>query len=208
MLSKKQGRSYIVQDYEGDYPRKLNRKKTDKALALLEKSFRAASKAISDLYDDDTELYWFIVDNIWLPDSYYICNDKLPETMSDIYRSIKDLQDFLKEHDDKIKPPEETIRLEDLGFKDFLFNAKADDPHVFERTKYENDDSEVIEEIVFNEGKTFRRIRTTMWEKTKFGKTSTSIKYKKRPLTKELKKAAENTMQHMKEKQATEGDKV
>ena len=195
MLSKKQGRSYIVQDYEGDFPRKLNRKKTDKALALLEKSFRAASKAISDLYDDDTELYWFIVDNIWLPDSYYICNDKLPETISDIYRSIKDLQDFLKEHDDEIVLPENYVTLESLGFQDMFRHDKPNEVHVFEKTVKDLNEKEITEEIVLaDDPEIIRRRRTTLWDISPGIKSSRSIRYKKLRMTKKLQRAAENTL--------------
>ena len=205
MKVKKQGRSYIIQDYEDMDSLVLNRKKTDKVLNTIEKSLQVISKAVADLYDDDAELYWFIHDHIWLPDSYYLCDGKIPDILSDVYRSIVDLQDYLKEHNDEIKPREETICLEELGFKDYLFYHKPDEAHLFERRKSLEGNTETTEEIVFNEGNISRRLRTIIWEETMHGKSSRSIKYQKLPMTKQLQKAAENTLQQMKKKRGNNG---
>jgi hypothetical protein len=206
MKTKKQGRNYIIQDYEGLDSLKLNRKKTDETLAILEKSCGILAKTITDLHNDDTELYWFIHDHISLPDSYYICSDRLYETMSAMHHSIKDLQKFLKEHDDEILPPEHYITLEDLGFKDMFFYHKPKETHIFERTKIDYGEREVTEEVVIADGEIIRRQRTTLWEITPGCKSSKSIKYKKLRMTKQLKDAAENTIMILNKKKGTNDD--
>ena len=51
---------------------------------------------------------------------------------------------------------------------------------------------EIIEEILLLD-EPVRRLRTTLWEKTSYGKSSKSIRYKKLPIGKKLAKAIENT---------------
>ena len=194
MKSKKQGRSYVIQEYDDQDPQKLNKKKTDTVLNTIEKSLRILAKTFADLYDDDTELYWFIHDHMYLPDSYYICGDKLPESISDIHYSVQDLQEFLQEHDDEILPPKSYITLEDFGFKDMFHYNKVDEPHVYERTIEDLGKKEVTEEVVIYNGDIFHRQRTTLWDITPGCKSSRSITYKKLRMTKKLREAAENSM--------------
>ena len=195
MKIKKQGHNYIIQEYEDLDLLKLNRKKTDTALSTLEKSYRMLEKVFTDLYNNDVELYWFIHDHMYLPDSYYMCGDKLTEITSDMHRSIKDLQNFLKEHNDEILPPEHYVTLEELGFKDMFPYNKPNETHVFERTINDSGEKEITEEVVIVDGKKLiRRRRTTLWEITPGRKSSKSITYKKLSMTKKLQRAAENTI--------------
>lgn len=195
MKIKKQGHNYIVQDYPDLDPLKLNRKKTDTALSALEKSYEMLEKVLTDLYNNDVELYWFIHDHMYLPDSYYMCGDKLIEITSDMHRSIKDLQNFLKEHNDEILQPEHYVTLEELGFKDMFPYNKPNETHVFERTINDSSEKEITEEVVIVDGKKLiRRRRTTLWEITPGRKSSKSITYKKLSMTKKLQRAAENTI--------------
>lgn len=200
MKTKKQGHNYIIQDYPDTDPLKLNRKKTDRILHNLERSLRLLSKTIADTYDDDTELYWFIHDNIYLPDSYYLCDTRLPESISDIYRSVKDLQEFLQEHDDEILPPEHYVTLADLGFKDMFPYNRLDETHIYERTVKDLGEKEITEEVVIHNSDIFRRQRTTLWEITPGCKSSKSITYKKMRMTKKLERAAKNTIEILNKK--------
>lgn len=195
MKIKKQGHNYIIQEYEDLDLLKLNRKKTDTALSTLEKSYGMLEKVFTDLYNNDVELYWFIHDHMYLPDSYYMCGDKLAEIISGMHQSIKDLQNFLKEHNDEILPLEHCVTLEELGFKDMFSHHKPNETHVFERTINDSGEKEITEEVVIIDGKKLiRRRRTTLWEITPGCKSSKSITYKKLSMTKKLQRAAENTI--------------
>ena len=200
MKTKKQGHNYIIQDYPDVDLLKLNRKKTDHVLHNLERSLRLLSKTIADTYDDDTEMYWFIHDHIYLPDSYYMSDANLPEIISDIYRSVKNLQEYLQEHDDEILPPEHYVTLTELGFKDMFPYNRLDETHIYERTVKDLGEKEITEEVVIANENIFRRQRTTLWEITPGCKSSKSITYKKLRMTKKLERAAKNTIEMLNKK--------
>jgi hypothetical protein len=66
---------------------------------------------------------------------------------------------------------------------------------------------EITEEIILADktknpdAEPIRRIRTTLWEKTEYGRASTSITYKKLRIGKKLMRAIENTRFAMRQKE-------
>lgn len=190
MKCKKTLRRYIIEDYPGKI-KKLNRKKVDTTLNRLNQLVSGLHRLIHDTYENDPDLYWFIHDHIYMPDSYYLTDNDDQYMLLDTSLSISDLIKFLKEHDDDIQPL--PVRLEDLGFKDFWFYHKPHELHVFEKTLEDSGEKEITEEVVINGDDIYRRKRTTVWEITPGCKSSKSIRYRKLPLTKKIKAAALNT---------------
>jgi len=200
MKTKKQGHNYIIQDYPDlDFIR-LNKKKTDKTLVTINKSLQTLAATVKDLYNNDTTMFWFINDHIYLPETYMYCDMNLPEILEQIQHSVEDLRTFLQEHDDEILPPEHYVTLADLGFKDMFPYNRLDETHIYERTVKDLGEKEITEEVVIHNGDIFRRQRTTLWEIMPGCKSSKSITYKKLRMTKKLERAAKNTIEILNKK--------
>ena len=190
MLINEKGNNYIIADDEGRNQTKLNKKKTDAAVKKLGDAFSAISQTMQKLYDEDTELYYFILSRI--NDSLDFDEGKSWK-LNDILFDLRATDAALKTQRDEIPEPENIMTLEDYGFKADRVDIRRGDTTVYEKRISDDDDTEVVEEIVVFKDGAIRRLRTIEWEKTDYGKSSKKIKYKQLNLNKKLEKAIENS---------------
>lgn len=190
MLINEKGNNYIIADDEGRNQTKLNKKKTDAAVKKLGDAFSTISQTMQKLYDEDTELYYFIISRI--NDSLDFDEGKSWK-LNDILFDLRATDAALKTQRDEIPDPENIMTLEDYGFKADRVDIRRGDTTVYEKRISDNDDTEVVEEIVVFKDGAIRRLRTIEWEKTDYGKSSKKIKYKQLNLSKKLEKAIENS---------------
>ena len=190
MLINEKGNNYIIADDEGRNQTKLNKKKTDAAVKKLGDAFSTISQTMQKLYEEDTELYYFIISRI--NDSLDFDEGKSWK-LNDILFDLRATDAALKTQRDEIPDPENIMTLEDYGFKADRVDIRRGDTTVYEKRISDNDDTEVVEEIVVFKDGAIRRLRTIEWEKTDYGKSSKKIKYKQLNLSKKLEKAIENS---------------
>ena len=193
--SKIDGRDYLFQiDDEDNYKRsvrRINKNKTDASLRRLRNAMTVICDELEKVYEGNYSLYDLI------RDEYVFCGSLQLED-GEIYwlRAARDriaeLETMLQTQNDELDyiPPKEMITLSDLGYK-----AITNSTPFYEKTIEDNDEQEVVEEIlVGGSGEYIRRKRTVLWERTNYGKSSKSIKYKKLPIGKRLYKAIQNTL--------------
>ena len=196
MLCKKEKRNYVIL-FDGErFPEKANIKLTDESLQKLLKSFEDIRSVMKELYDKDYTSYKLLFDNCL---EYVITDgdDGRSWKLKNAVESLHDLKDFLNTHDDEIKPEEEVITLTDLGFRLWTWDKSM---CIFEKIVEDTEEHEVVEEVLSINGKPLYRTRTTEWEKTDYGRSSTSIKYKKLRLTKKIEKAFYNSLKEYEDK--------
>ncbi|MBQ2183841.1 MAG: hypothetical protein II399_04325, partial [Lachnospiraceae bacterium] len=163
MLINEKGNNYIIADDEGRNQTKLNKKKTDAAVKKLGDAFSTISQTMQKLYDEDTELYYFIISRI--NDSLDFDEGKSWK-LNDILFDLRATDAALKTQRDEIPDPENIMTLEDYGFKADRVDIRRGDTTVYEKRISDNDDTEVVEEIVVFKDGAIRRLRTIEWEKT------------------------------------------
>ena len=189
MLSRREGRSYVVL-FDGErLPSKMNAKAADAAVRKIGAALATIRDELKKAYDGDPEIYRMLRDEIFERSSYrsVSCSDGKCSAVDDMLWSVGCLKESLEGPDDEIRPYEETVTLRDLGFCD-RFSKRG----FWEKVMKDDDEEEIVEEIQ-NYADPIRRIRTTEWEKTDYGKASKSIKYRKIPIGKKLMKAIANT---------------
>ena len=180
MLTKRKGNNYIVKTECCGYEYTVNRKKTDKAVKDLIKAldgFDSAAQNIradSDLYD---LLFHEIIDDFDID---------ILGRLSSIRECLAEFQDTLKTDDDFIERDvieKKYPTLESFGYLQHWSGGP------YEKVIRDDEDVEIVEEILPEY--MMRRIRTTHWERTSYGCSSTDIKYKKLRLSGKLKEAAQ-----------------
>ena len=195
MLSKIEGKNYVIADDDGRNRIKINRNKTKESILRITKSIEQIGQKMRELYEKK-------------PDLYYLLNQEVFERYSldfeegscwridGVKRELEELLNELETNDDEILPKEQIAMLRDLGYKKFFGHMQA-----WEKVLEDTEEREVVEEILLFDDKRepLRRIRTIMWEKTDYGKSSKSIKYKKLPIGKKLMQAIKNTENQKKE---------
>ena len=198
MQTRVDGRNYVILYDDDRVPEKINKNKVDGALKKLETALKSIQDVIDKAYDDNYNLYRMLDKCIF--DYYPYCtglDDGKCSTIDSMLYSVRQLQETLKEDDeipDYKEAYENSILLEDLGYKNSWGGRRG----VWEKVLEDTDEKEVVEEIQRFEDP-LRRIRTTYWEKTDYGKSSTSITYKKLRIGKKLMRAIENTARAQKE---------
>lgn len=166
-------------------PCELDKEHVDFVLSDFLNHFKEIQKGIERLYDYDYELY-----RLLFKDTYNTLDvsDGRSWKLSDIISIIEDLQESLETNDDEIKSAEESIILNDLGFRREYW-----DERIWTKILEDTDEKEVVEEVILLKGsEPLHRKRTTIWEKVPGGKSSKSIVYEDLPISEELRKAAEN----------------
>ena len=177
---------------EGDrFPFKLNKKKMDQALSVLIQAFSSTGETLDSICSETPDIWNFICKMAFDLEYYYNCYTDDYDLKGRVHKALEDLEDLqeqLRAHDDEIPIYEEIVTLPDLGYrKDPVSRHK-----LWEKVREDTDEQEIIEEILLlNEP--VRRLRTTLWEKTSYGRSSKSIRYKKLKIGKKLAKAIENT---------------
>lgn len=166
-------------------PCELDKDHVDFVLNGFLKHFQSTQRIIENLYEYDYELYRLLFKDSY--DTLDIDEGKSWRIDNVIY-AIEELIDSFKTNDDYIKSAEESMLLSDLGFKNEFW-----DRNYWAKVIEDTDEKEIVEEVILrDEMEPLHRERTTIWEKTDFGKSSKSITYKELPLTAELKRAAKN----------------
>ena len=199
MLSRTEGRNYIILGPGEKIPSKINKKKTDKKLEKLQAALNTIRDELQDTYESDYRLYDLLQDEIFsrCECSYREMNSGSIGWIEDVIYSISELKENLSK-DDEIPEKESITTLYDIGYQR---THLLSDACFWEKILENTEEKEVVEEIVYSDNpgekdhgiKLTRRIRTTMWEKTKYGKASTSITYRKLRIGKKLAKVIENT---------------
>lgn len=106
--------------------------------------------------------------------------------------NILELQNDLKSNDDIIPSYEDLVTIEDLGYTNH-WNSLDIYQYIIE----DSDEKEVVKEIILTENPIYRE-RTTIWEKTDYGKKSVDISYKSLDIDDNLMKAINNTKKNNK----------
>lgn len=179
MKSRIKGRNYEFSLHDRDIPTKINKKKTDESLAKTEKLFRELYEEIEKIYEENIDLY-NLLEDVFLYASRY-------EEFAD---EIRHLRDQFATHNDEILAPEYVMTLYDLGYK---WIPTSREVSIWEMVLEDTDEKEVVEEIQYGPELEVRRIRTVLWEKTDYGKSSKKISYRKKPIGKKLHQIIENT---------------
>lgn len=188
MLSRKEGRNYVVLRAGERIPLKLNAKRLDGRLGRIEKALETIGKELKDAYRSDYEEYALLREEIFENAGSYVSFDEGKCSIVDnLLYGLRQMKETLAGEDDEILPEEEVVTLRDFGYEE-LYRGYG----IWEKVLENSEEREVVEEIQRLEDP-LRRIRTTNWKRTDYGKTSTSITYRKLPIGKKLAKAIENT---------------
>ena len=192
MKSRINGNKYeILRDENDIYPIKVNKNQTDKTLKKLRDALEQVQNILKDEYDKEkNDLYYLIADEVFRESNIDISDGKIWKLKFAV-DNIDELQTFLAEHNDEIKPAEQKITLWDIGYKKSIL---GDSDYMFwERCITETEEEEVVEEIIFNSTELLHRKRTIVYEPDESGRHSTSITYKNLPVSKKLLQIIENT---------------
>ena len=195
MLSKIEGKNYVIADDDGWNRIKINRNKTREDVSRIIKSIEQIGQKMRELYEKKPDLYYLLNQEVF--EGYSLdFEEGRCWRINSVKRELEELLNELETNDDEILPKEQIATLRDLGYKKFFGHMQA-----WEKVIEDSDEREVVEEILLFDGKQepLRRIRTIMWEKTDYGKSSKSIKYKKLQIGKKLMQAIKNTENQKKE---------
>lgn len=208
MLSRKEGRNYVILRQGEKIPSKVNKKRTDDKLKKLQSALKTIKDELQDAYDNDPELYHLMQEEVFsrCECSYRELYDGSIGWIEDAIYSISELKENLAE-DDEIPKEEDVVTLRDLGYT--KASLSSPDLEFWEKILEDTEEKEVTEEIVYSSlppakelgAEPVRRIRTTLWERMAYGKASTSITYKKLRIGKRLMRAIENTRSAMRQKE-------
>lgn len=203
MLSRKEGRNYLILNQDSDMPVKVNRNKLDKKLNRLKKALSTVQKELAGAYDEDSSLYMILRDEVFDGYSTGELYDGKSGWIDDVLYRISSVQETLAGEDDGIPDKEDVITLDHLGYR----NMHLPENRFWEKVIEDTEKKEITEEIILADktknpdAEPIRRIRTTLWEKTEYGRASTSITYKKLRIGKKLMRAIENTRFAMRQKE-------
>ena len=202
MRSRKEGRNYVIQ-YYNEKPIKINRKRTDKACLTIINLTRKLTDLIKKVYEKDPVLCDTLFNVGDEPRGNYSYDTDVDSIVYGLEKAIQNFQDFydiVSTHNDEIRKPETYLCFEDLGYKwnmSLSCYRKNEWPQVYTKTIEDTNERSIEEEIwIFKDRELTRRIRTTLWDTTDYGKSSRSITYKKKPLTKKIKLAAANLLKY------------
>lgn len=208
MLSRTEGRNYVILRQGEKFPSKVNKKRTDTKLGKLQSALKTIKDELQDAYDNDPELYHLVREEVFsrCECSYRELYDGSIGWIEDAIYSISELKEDLTENDE-IPKEEDMVTLRDLGYT--KASLSKPDFEFWEKILEDTEEKEVTEEIVYSSrppakglgAEPVRRIRTTLWEKMAYGKASTSITYKKLRIGKKLMVAIENTRSAMRQKE-------
>ena len=183
MKSKVEGRNYAILADWMDKPVRINKKEMDTALKKINRALTDLNEVFESIYQNNDDLYNILRE--------FLSHLEVSEGSSWRLETAKEISDEmikeLAENDDDIKDELYYTTLKDLGFKqDYAENYR------WEKIIEDTDEKEVVEEVLFLDRVIYRR-RTTIWEKTSWGKSSKEIKYETIRLTNKMKMICENT---------------
>lgn len=102
MLSRTEGRNYIILGQGEKIPWKINKKKTDKKLEKLQTALKTIRDELQDTYENDCGLYNLLQDEIFsrCENSYREMNSGSIGWIEDIIYSISKLKESLSKDDE------------------------------------------------------------------------------------------------------------
>lgn len=180
------GYNYLIQTDNDRHTIKINKKRTDRTLKRISDSLKIIRQEVKNAYDHDPSLY-YLLDYIF-DDTRIEVRDGECILLESALEDITKLQDVIETHDDVILATGENETLLDLGYK---YNAAYN--KIYEKTIEDAEEREVVDEIMITEEGPLRRLRTIEWEVSEYSRSSKSIKYRKLPIGKKLKRAIENS---------------
>lgn len=185
MKSRIEGNKYIVRLSEDGEIIRVNRQRTDKTLNRLLKEIESIRQEIEDIYDNQYELYR-IMDRTLL-DAVYFDQEEKARPLKRICDNIRELQAQFATHGDEIPEKQYKMTLYDMGYR-----LRGGSNNEWELIIEATDEKEVVEEVLIL-SEPLHRIRTIIWEKADYGRSSRSIKYQERPISKKMMTIIENT---------------
>ncbi len=193
MKSKISGRSYVILFHDDDkYPVKVNRKKTDKALAEISAAMEKIQAVLQSVHNEkDMDLYRLLGDEVFDSFSFDCSNGTIWE-LRNAAETINEFQVVLASHDDEIPLPEESETLWDLGYR-YVYPRYGKEK-IWEKVIVDTDEQTETEEIIPDPENPIRRSQTILWEKHDCGRRSVSVKYRKLPVSKKLRIVIQNTV--------------
>ena len=180
------GYNYLIQNDSDRHTIKINKKRTDRTLKRISESLKVIRQEVKNAYDHDPSLYYLL--DYLFGDTRIEVRDGECIFLDNALEDITKLQDVLETHDDVILVTGEDETLLDLGYK---FNAAYG--KIYEKTIEDTEEREIVDEILITEEGPLRRIRIIEWEVSEYSRSSKSIKYRKLPIGKKLKRAIDNT---------------
>lgn len=180
------GYNYLIQTDNDRHTIKINKKRTDRTLKRISDSLKIIRQEVKNAYDHDPSLY-YLLDYIF-DDTRIEVRDGECIFLESVIEDITKLQDVIETHDDVILATGENETLLDLGYK---YNAAYN--KIYEKTIEDAEEREIVDEIMITEEGPLRRLRTIEWEVSEYSRSSKSIKYRKLPIGKKLKRAIENS---------------
>jgi hypothetical protein len=117
MLSRKEGRNYLILNQDSDMPVKVNRNKLDKKLNRLKKALSTVQKELAGAYDEDSNLYMILRDEVFDGYSTGELYDGKSGWIDDVLYRISSVQETLAGEDDEIPDKEDVITLDHLGYR-------------------------------------------------------------------------------------------
>lgn len=180
------GYNYLIQNDSERHTIKINKKRTDRTLNRISESLKVIRQEVKNAYDHDPSLYYLL--DYLFGDTRIEVRDGECIFLDNALEDITKLQDVLETHDDVILVTGEDETLLDLGYK---FNAAYG--KIYEKTIEDTEEKEIVDEILITEEGPLRRIRIIEWEVSEYSRSSKSIKYRKLPIGKKLKRAIDNT---------------
>lgn len=194
MKSRVKGRNYEILESDNEiYPTVMNKKATDRKLAQLSVAMETIQRILLDSYEDEDYTFYSFIRNNVFEDANIDCEDGKIWKLDQAVENIKEIQETLATHNDKIDPPEYRQTLSDLGFKKDVYSFFRREG-LWEKEVEIEEMKEIVEEILIVEEGVLHRMRTLIWEKIDGGKRSKSITYKKLPISKKLQKVIDNTI--------------
>lgn len=187
MLCRKEGRNYLILRDGERTPEKVNARRADEVVGRMERAFETIRRELKRAYDEDYELYSILSDRVFDYGTYGGTHDGKASVVENALYELASLKEEFASNDE-FPTFEESLTLEDFGYKDSFYDRR-----IWEKVLRDDDETEVVEEIQRIDSDPLRRIRTTNWERTDYGKSSTSITYRKLPIGKKLAVAIANT---------------
>ena len=188
MRSKKIGDKYRIHCDFSRFPKEVGIKETEEVLKKTEKSINDFYHSLKEIRDEHQKVYDIISSLIAEKCSMFLCDE---ESLLDLKKYIEEIREELENNDDDVPAEEEIVNLRDKGFKR-IFGYEA--VSLWEKVLEDTDEREVVEEISIRDGEIYNhRKRTTLWEKTEYGRASKNIDYEDMPINEELRALVRNT---------------
>lgn len=159
MLSRQEGRNYLILLDGERFPVKINKNKFDKTLGTIEKALQTIQKEIGNAYETNYEMYSVLRDAVF---GYYgraadRVVDGKNEWVDDTLYSLRQAKEQLATGNDTIMAAQYVTTLRDSGYqKTYGIHGQN-----WEKTIVDNDDIEIVEEVYIAD-KTLHRKRTTV----------------------------------------------